>query len=125
MSDQFYQKVLMEHFKNPKNKKEVENPNFSSGEENPSCGDEISMTGLVEDGKLVDVGFQGKGCVISIATASLLTEECKGKTVEEIMALTKEDIFKMIGMELGPNRLRCALLSLETLHKGLLELTKK
>lgn len=120
MSDELYQKVLMEHFKNPKNKKTLENPDFSTGHDNPSCGDKISMTGKIENGVLVDIGFDGSGCVVSMAAASMLTDLCKGKSLDEILSLTKEDILKMIGLQLGPNRLHCALLSLETLHKGVL-----
>jgi len=115
----FYQKVLMDHYKNPRNKKSIENPNFSSGQDNPSCGDKVSIHGKIEDGVIKEIGFDGSGCVISMATASMLTEKCKGKTVKEVLELTKDDILKMIGLELGPNRLHCALMSLEALHKAL------
>ena len=121
MDDAFYQKVLMEQFKNPNHKKEVASPDFSSGKDNPSCGDKISIAGKIADGVVTDIGFQGSGCVVSVATASLLMENCLGKSLEEILSLTKDDILKMIGMELGPNRLRCALLPLEALQKGILD----
>ena len=114
-----YQKVLMDHFKRPRNKKKIENPTFESGENNPSCGDSISMTGIVEDGIIKDLGFDGSGCVISLAAASMLTELCIEKSVEEVLCMKKDDVLAMIGMELGPNRLRCAMLALETLKKGL------
>jgi len=109
----------MDHYKSPRNKKDVENPNFTSGKNNPSCGDVVNMSGVIEDGKIVDIGFDGSGCVISMAAASMLTEKCKGMSVEEVLKITKDDIIKMVGIELGPNRLHCALLSLETLHKGI------
>lgn len=125
MSDQFYQKVLMEHFKNPRNKIKIENHNFESGLDNPACGDIISMTGIIEDGKITAIGFEGSGCVVSLASASMLTEKCLNMTIDEVMALTKDDILAMLGMELGPNRLQCALLSLEALHKGVLAYKKK
>lgn len=118
MSNRFYQKVLMDHFKNPRNRKEVGDYNFASGKDNPSCGDKISMTGIIENGIIIDVGFEGSGCVISLATASMLTEKCIEMSIDDVMALTKEDILEMIGMTLGPNRLQCALLPLETLHKS-------
>lgn len=117
--DAFYQKALMEHFRNPQNKKKIENANFSSGQDNPSCGDTVSISGIIEDGVVKEIGFEGSGCVISMASVSMLTEACKGKTVEEILSLTKSDILKMLGLELGPNRLQCALLPLEALHKGI------
>ena len=115
----FYQKVLMDHFKNPRNKKVVENYTVSSGSENPSCGDSVSITTIVDNGKITDIGFQGSGCVISMAAASMLTEWCIGKKVKTVLELTKDDILKMINIELGPNRLRCALLALETLKQAL------
>jgi nitrogen fixation protein NifU and related proteins len=118
VSDAFYQKNLMDHFKNPRNKREVSNANFSSNLNNPSCGDLVSMTGLIRNGIVEEVGFSGTGCVISQATASMLTEMCTGKTVEEVLRITKDEIVKMLGVELGPNRLRCALLSLEALQSG-------
>ncbi len=123
--DRFYQKILMDHFKNPRNKHVVENHNFDSGENNPSCGDSVSITGRIENGTIQELGFQGSGCVISMASASMLTDKCKGMTVDEVLALTKEDILKMIGMTLGPNRLHCALLPLEALRKALADKEKK
>jgi nitrogen fixation NifU-like protein len=109
----------MDHFKNPRNKKVVKNSTFSSTNENKACGDRISITGIVKDGVIFDIGFDGVGCVICMATASIFTEHCKGKRVEEVMEFTKDDILKMINIELGPNRLRCALLALETLKQAL------
>lgn len=115
----FYKKFLMDHFKNPRHKKEIEKPDFSSGQNNPSCGDAVSVAGMIKDGVITDIGFQGHGCVISQAAASMLMDKCIGKSVEEVLALTKDDILKMLGLELGPNRLHCALISLESLQKGL------
>jgi len=117
--DKFYQKVLMEHYKNPKCKKKINDPDFSSGHDNPACGDQLSIEGKVKDGVVTEIGFEGSGCVISMAAASMLTDYCLGKTVKELLNLTKDDILKMIGVQLGPNRLHCALLSLEALHKAL------
>jgi nitrogen fixation NifU-like protein len=125
MNNQFYKNFLMDHFKNPRNKKKINNCNFSSGKDNPACGDKISIEGIIEDGIIKDISFDGSGCVISQATASILTEECIGKPVTELIKLTKDDILKMIRLELGPNRLRCALISLESLHKGLQDYLKK
>lgn len=125
MDDKFYQKVLMDHFKSPRNKKKIENQNFTSGQNNPSCGDKVSIYGIVENDKIVDIGFDGSGCVVSMAAASMLTEKCKGLSVEQALAITKEEILEMVGLKLGPNRMHCALLSLETLHKGLLLYKKK
>jgi len=124
MSDQFYQKVLMDHYKNPRNKGRVENCNFSSGKDNPACGDIISITGTINDGIIKEICFEGSGCVVSMASVSMLTEKCKGMPVEDVLAMTKDDIVDMLGMKLGPNRLQCALLCLEALHKGILDYKK-
>lgn len=127
MSDEkFYKEELMEHFKYPHNKKKLENPDFSSGQENPSCGDTISIEGKIsKDGKIVEVCFEGSGCVISQATASMLTDKCKGKSLDEILKMTSQDVLQMLGLELGPVRLRCALLSLQALQSALLKFKSK
>lgn len=113
---------LLEHFKYPCNKKSISNPDFCASSENPSCGDKISIEGTVLDGKIVDdIGFCGSGCVISQATTSMLTEFCKGKSIDSLLDLKRDDILSLIKMELGPNRLKCALLCLQVLHQALLD----
>ena len=119
MSVNIYQERLMEHYKNPKNKKKIENPDFSSGQQNPSCGDRILIEGKLKNGKVIDIGFNGSGCVVSQASASMLLQKSVGKTVVEILKLDKNDILKMIGIPLGPNRIKCALLSLQALQESL------
>lgn len=108
----------MDHYRNPRNEGRLESPDFSSGEQNPSCGDHISIEGRIKDGKLVEIGFVGKGCAVSLATASMLTEACKGKSLDYILSLDKDFIEKLIGIQLGPTRLKCALLPLQALLKG-------
>ena len=126
MDEKIYQEELMDHYKNPSNRKKIEDPDFAAGEHNPSCGDKIYIEGKMSNfGTLVDVGFSGVGCVISQATTSMLTELCKGMTAEQILALTKENILNMIGLKLGPNRLKCALLSLQVLQQGMIDFLKK
>jgi len=119
MSSKNYQEELYEHFKYPCNKKSIANPDFKLGQDNPSCGDKIEIEGKILNGKIADIGFTGSGCVISQATASILTEYCKDKTVEQVLAMTKDDILNLIKIDLGPNRLKCALLSLYVLQEGL------
>lgn len=114
-----YKDVLNDHYRNPRNKGTLENPDFASGDSNPSCGDAVAMQGFITDGKVTAVVFEGVGCVISQATASLLTQNVVGKTIEEILALSAEDIQTMIGISLGPLRLKCALLPLYALQQGL------
>lgn len=116
---------LLEHFKYPCNKKEIQNPDFAADSENPSCGDKISIQGKVCGDKIVEIGFGGSGCVISQSTASILTEYCKNKTIGELLNLNKDNILSMINVELGPNRLKCALLCLQVLHEALIHLKNK
>ncbi len=114
-----YKELLLDHYRAPRNRGIVPAATFSSGEYNPSCGDSVGYNGIVLNSIITDLKFSGQGCVISQAVASILTEHCCAKTVAEIMLLTKEDILRIIGMELGPMRLKCALLPLEALQKGL------
>ena len=116
-----YQDVLLDHYRNPRNRGALAHPDFQSGEDNPSCGDSINMYGRVENGRLVAVSFEGIGCVISQAAASLLTLEVIGKELHEIMKLDADFMRKLVGIELGPTRVRCALLALGALHKGIKE----
>lgn len=125
MNEIAYQEELLDHYKHPRNKKTIENPDFTAGQDNPSCGDTIAMQGKIEQMRITDLGFNGSGCVISQAAASMLTEHCVGKTVSEVLKLSKDDILALIGIKLGPTRLKCALLSLEVLQQGLLEYQSK
>ncbi|MFA5075111.1 MAG: iron-sulfur cluster assembly scaffold protein [Candidatus Babeliales bacterium] len=125
MVNKLYQEELMEHFKYPKNKIKLDNPDFFSDIHNPSCGDSVSIQGMLkkdsQTGDLIisQLAFDGSGCVISQATASMLTQFCKNKTVKDILNLNKDDILKLIKIELGPTRLRCALLALQALQDAL------
>jgi nitrogen fixation NifU-like protein len=108
----------MDHYQRPRNHGKLENADFESSLLNPSCGDSIAYQGKIEDDYIVAVRFTGKGCVISQATASILSEKVKGLSRAEVMQLDKTSIQTMIGIELGPTRLRCALLPLEALQHG-------
>lgn len=114
-----YQEILMDHYRNPRNNRLLEKYDFRSERRNSSCGDEVCCTGRIENNRLEDVSFQGKGCVISQATASILSEAVKNKSIEEILSLDKDAIIDMIGMPLGPVRLLCGLLPLMALQQGL------
>lgn len=117
-----YQELLLDHYRNPRNRGALKSPDFSSGMANPSCGDAISMQGIIKGDYLEQCFFEGKGCVISQATASMLTEQAIGKPIADIMAMNAHSMQTMIGMQLGPTRLKCALLPLEALKKGIQEL---
>ncbi|MFH1831766.1 MAG: iron-sulfur cluster assembly scaffold protein [bacterium] len=120
-----YQEELLDHYKHPRNKGEIVAPDFLAGQENLSCGDKIVMQGKVTDGILTHVAFSGTGCVISQAAASMLTELCLGKNIDTILSLSKDDILKLVGIPLGPVRLKCALLALQVLQEGIVKFKNK
>lgn len=114
-----YQEQILEHYHNPSNQEKVENPTHKSCGSNSSCGDSLCFNLKIEDDKIKEINFSGEGCAISQATASMLSEEIKNKDLDFVKNLTGNDIIKIIGLELSPNRLKCALLSLETLRKAI------
>lgn len=120
-----YKEILMDHFQNPRNKGKLENPDFSTSQYNPSCGDSISFDGIIVNGIVDQLKFDGKGCVVSQAVASMLTEYCIGKQIDEILSVDKDTLLGIIGMEIGPTRMKCAFLSLVAMKEGLEEYKKK
>lgn len=121
----FYKELLMDHYRNPRNREKLDNPDFSTKQLNPSCGDSISMQGNVEDGVLSKLAFEGKGCVVNLATASILTEYCIGKTLDDLLVIDKDELSDIIGMQLGVTRIKCALLPLVAIKEGILGYRKK
>ena len=118
-NSQLYRDRIIEYYKSPRNFGKLEDPDFATAEHNPSCGDRVSLTGNIDEDVLTDIRFEGSGCVVSIATSSLLTEKCKGMTIGQIMALSSDDMCEMIGMQLGPTRLKCAVMALDALKREL------
>ena len=110
---------LLDHYENPRNYGTLEDSDISHEEGNPSCGDQIRIDLRVKDDRIEDVRFSGKGCVISQAAASILTEAIKGKTLDEVKKFSKEDMLQLIGIPLSPMRLKCGLLALKVLKAGL------
>ncbi|MBI2542128.1 SUF system NifU family Fe-S cluster assembly protein [Candidatus Woesearchaeota archaeon] len=116
-----YQEQILDHFKNPRNFGRIENASVHHHEYNPLCGDQIEMFLVIDKNKnITEVKFSGHGCAISQASASMLTEQIKGKSIEEIEKLTKEKVLELLGIPLSPVRLKCALLSLDTLKNSVL-----
>ncbi len=113
-----YREELLDHYRHPRNYGELPDAQVRVEVLNPSCGDQVGLHIKVDEGKVSKIAFQGKGCVISQAAASLLTEHALGKSVEELEGLTKDTMLSLVGISLGPTRLRCALLSLESLHNA-------
>lgn len=112
-----YREIILDHYRNPRNFGRIENPTKTVSVNNPLCGDVIHLDLLVKDDVVENVKFSAEGCAISLASASLLTEHIKGKTKDSLINIDKDFIINMLGVELSPNRLKCALLSLEALRK--------
>lgn len=108
-----YQEEILEHFRHPHNSGTIEDADVVQKERNTSCGDELYFYLKFNNGTVSDVKFTGEGCAISQAAASMLTDEIKGMSFQNIAKLQKEDIIDLLGIELGPTRLKCALLSLQ------------
>tara|TARA_Y100000310_G_scaffold244886_1_gene249798 strand:- start:2978 stop:3331 length:354 start_codon:yes stop_codon:yes gene_type:complete len=113
--EQIYRENLMDHFKNPRNFGKIDNC-FSKKEVNPLCGDEVEIFVLFEDDKVKDVKFLGSGCAISLASASMFTEKIKGMSLEEVKKLESKDMFDLLGIKVGVNRIRCVTLPLKALE---------
>ncbi len=117
--DDLYREVIVERYKNPQFRGELNPHDISFEDENPLCGDHIRVDlRLGEDGRVCEAAFSGHGCAISQAAADLLLETVIGKTLEEIKQLRKDDVLELLGIDLGPVRLKCALLSLKVLKAG-------
>jgi nitrogen fixation NifU-like protein len=121
--EDFYRENILDHYRNPRNKGRLEHPTHMHEEHNPLCGDVIRIDLHVNEDNIIDqVRFDGHGCAISQASASMLTEMIQGKTLDEAKALSKEDILETLGIEIGPVRLKCALLSLKVLKASVYDL---
>ena len=121
--DDLYRELILEHYKHPQNYGSLSQPNASFELNNPLCGDKIKIEfhfTLNKAGKKIikDVKFNGVGCAISMASASLLTEHIKSMKIEDLKRLSKEDIVELLGVQLTPSRLKCALLPLEVAQKA-------
>lgn len=116
-----YQDIILDHYRDPQNFGELSDATHSVELRNLSCGDYVKLTFKASNGSVEDVAFSGKGCAISTAAASMLTEEMKGKRLEEIQKMTKENILEMLGVEISAARLKCALMPLEAAHKAIAE----
>ncbi len=114
-----YQETILDHYRNPRHHGTLDHPTHQAKAINASCGDKLQMDIIVKNGIIDDVRFSGVGCAISQASASLLTEAIEQKPAEEALALSPEDILKLLGVTLSPSRIKCGLLSLETLKKTL------
>lgn len=117
--DELYRENILEHYRHPRNRGTLENPDVTYEDANPLCGDRLRMDFKLEDGRIAAVRFSGHGCSISQAAASMLCEKIEGMPTEEAKKISRDDMLEMLGIELGPVRLKCGLLALKTLKAGL------
>ena len=119
-SADIYRELILDYYRNPRNFGKLEKFDISARDTNPLCGDEIEMQIRVGEGQLIEeIKFTGKGCAISQASTSMLTELAKGKQLEWVKQMSKEDVFKLLGNpDLGPSRVKCALLGMKVLKTG-------
>jgi nitrogen fixation NifU-like protein len=123
--DDLYRDYILEHYRRPHNFGVIEEPSASFEGSNPLCGDRITMQVTVRDGVVEKIGFTGRGCAISQASASLLTDEVKGKPLEAVVELGASDLLDLLGIEISPARLKCAMLSYDSLQHLLDEVGAK
>ncbi len=117
--EDLYREVIIDHYKNPSYRGHLDPHDITFVDDNPLCGDHIQIDlRLDESGKIKEAAFDGHGCAISQASADLLLESVIGKSIDEVKALNKQDVLDLLGIELGPVRLKCALLSLKVLKAG-------
>lgn len=117
--DSLYRDYILDHYKNPQNFGSIKNPTSSYKLYNSACGDKIQIDLITQSKKISKIKFTGSGCAISIASASLLTGHVLGKNIDEVIKMKRDDVLKLLGITLTPTRLKCALLSLEVLHKAI------
>lgn len=113
MSKSLYREHILQHYKEPHNFGEVDDPDVDVVVANPTCGDELHITAAVDDGEISEVKFDGSGCALSIASASLLTDELQGEPLESLKNISEEQVFNLVGLEkdeVSPMRVKCVLL---------------
>jgi len=123
--DDLYRDYILEHYRKPHNFGVIEEPSATYEGANPLCGDRITMQLGVKDGVVEQVGFTGRGCAISQASASLLTDEVKGKPLEAVAGIRADDLLELLGIDISPARLKCAMLSFDSLQHLLDEVGAK
>ena len=120
MSGDMYQDHILEHYENPYNRMTLEHPTLELRDLNPLCGDEVCVQACLDDhGHLAQVGFDGKGCIISLAAASILMEAVEGKTLAEVKQMDRQEMLDLLGVPLTTMRVKCAMLALRTLQKAI------
>ncbi|NOY15210.1 MAG: SUF system NifU family Fe-S cluster assembly protein [bacterium] len=117
--DNLYKQIILDHYRHPQNKGPMANPTAVCQADNPLCGDQLKVMLKIKDKKITDVKYQGRGCAISIASASIISQYLKGKTISKVKKLTSQDILDLLGIKLSPVRLKCALLFWQAVKQAL------
>jgi nitrogen fixation NifU-like protein len=118
--DDFYKEYILDHYRNPRNFGHLDAPDAVAEDLNPLCGDQIRIELKVKDGTVDDIRFYGKGCAISQAATSMLTESARGKRLEDLMRMPAEEVIESVGIGISPARLKCATLGLKVLKSAVL-----
>ena len=119
MNDDLYRQHILDHYAHPRNWGRLDDPDVVADADEPSCGDQVRIElALDSDGRIEQVAFEGQGCMISMASASIFTEYVKGKSLEELESLTEEDVLALVDAPVGRSRRRCALLPLKVLRSA-------
>jgi nitrogen fixation protein NifU and related proteins len=120
LSDDIYREIILDHYRNPRNKGKLPEADISTHDSNPLCGDEIDIHMKIQGDRIMDIKFEGRGCAISQASASMLTEMVINKPLTSVKDIAKTDILENIGLtNLGPARVKCALLALKVMKLGM------
>ena len=119
MTDSIYREQILDHNKNPRNKGTLENPEFTYQDVNPLCGDEIRVDVQTDGDRVTEIRFSGRGCAISQAAASILTEMVDGQSLDDVKAISREDLLDELGVPISPARMKCAMLGLKVLKAGI------
>lgn len=119
MTDSMYREIILDHYKNPHHHGRLDPADVSHEETNPLCGDEIRIDVRIADGVISEIAFDGRGCAVSQASASILTDMVVGMPVLDAIALSREDLLEELGIPVSPARMKCATLGLKTLKLGL------
>jgi nitrogen fixation NifU-like protein len=116
----FYKEYILDHYRNPRNFGELDAPTATAEDLNPLCGDKIRFDLMVEDGTVTDVRFSGRGCAISQASASMLSESLRGMKLEDVARLSQEAVLENVGIGISPARMKCAMLGLKVVKSAAL-----
>ena len=119
--EELYREELMDHYQNPRNYGELPGAEVKYHDYNPVCGDDVTMQAKLDNGKIKEARFTGRGCAISQAAASMLTENAEGKNPKQLLQMKNEEMLELLKINPGPVRIKCALLALRALQKGLIE----